>query len=43
MTYSKKLRQLGLISLTKRKLRYHLIADHNNFRSHYKDNETKLF
>ena len=43
MAYSKKLRQLGLISLTKRKLRYYLIADHNYFKNCYKDNEAKLF
>lgn len=36
MTYSKKLGQLGLINLTKRKLRYWLIADHNCFKNLYK-------
>lgn len=43
MTYSKNLRQLCLVSPTKRKLNYNLIADHNDFRSCYKDNEAKLF
>lgn len=42
MTYSKELRQLGL-KLTKRKLRYYPIADHNYFKNIYKDNEAIFF
>lgn len=42
MTYSKKLRQLGFISLTKRKLKYYLIADHNYFKNRYKYNEANF-